>query len=846
MARYNIDNPLSDAGRNKLNAMFEELYKEYTGAGINAKEAREKAVQAVADSLLAKDIAETTRQELINIIREQTAGGDVVPEVVRARGKHQDLGDRLNSTDLQMAQTTLVVNPNNLKEPTDIDDTESFRRMISKSIEKGIRKLVVPYGEYTISKQIWLNGASDFEIDLQNSKIIWNGQETVTTNRGIMHYGVFTAMSEGYDTEVTQKSVIAWEQELSLPTHIVPEENHDGWTMKCSKLTLADVTGLSEGDFIHFAVGQANASGNEDYWLVFKPTVNVVCKILHIIGNDVYVDYHNPYDFSQVDIPSVSWVKKIKTINNVTIKNAYIEDVSPYEAPKGITGDNPNRDKLVSGIGFHFAVNCKAENIRGKGLKLPLVMIQSSYKTDVEKIELEKPESHGGGEGYAVHYDGSIKCTAKDIEGNDGNSILDFSASAFCLGERVRSSVTYSHKTIGTHSMAEHDITFRDCEGVFGFSNSSLWFASMSVKIVLDNCKGSIVSAGDSYTDILINGGEYKFHDNTRTVFKNAVFNKSKVFLGIQTEFSGHGRGIDTPSSITFDECDIVGVNYFNGGLLTRTKFSALDTLKIGGSIDFTDVDGRLRFEDVKEIGLYAKLKNVPISVQQRNNVVNLVNLIFEPKQVVIDDDIHGSSLFELDEIQDVTLLMNVVNSNFTYLRDSDFYLYAFNASVNKSNTTIVLNTVGNTFYSAYNNKLRVHNEDAIDTNTSYKKIQKASSNITVGAWLTGSWDVALNRDINKDNVNAAGFMNLSGNPGGSVLPQRPGILANVLGTKRVFLSFDNSSNQDWFELARIQYGSSSQRPTSRQVGTTYFDTDLAKPIFWGGDIWRDANGQSV
>lgn len=104
MGRYEVKNPLTPEGRNQINSMFEELYKEYIGAGNNAKEAREKAVQAVADSILAKDIAETTRQEMLAIIREQTKNGDLAPEIAQARGKAKTLGERFNSVDSQLAQ----------------------------------------------------------------------------------------------------------------------------------------------------------------------------------------------------------------------------------------------------------------------------------------------------------------------------------------------------------------------------------------------------------------------------------------------------------------------------------------------------------------------------------------------------------------------------------------------------------------------------------------------------------------------------------------------------------------------------------------------------------------------
>ncbi len=59
MPRYNIDNPLTDDGRNKMNSMFEELYNQYISSGLNAVKARELAAKAVAEA--GKAIAEAEK-----------------------------------------------------------------------------------------------------------------------------------------------------------------------------------------------------------------------------------------------------------------------------------------------------------------------------------------------------------------------------------------------------------------------------------------------------------------------------------------------------------------------------------------------------------------------------------------------------------------------------------------------------------------------------------------------------------------------------------------------------------------------------------------------------------------
>ena len=86
MARREIDAFWDRKTRNNLNENFKELYNEYREAGLNAKEARNKAEQAVTDALIAKETAEVTREEMLEIIREQTRNGDLAPEIAQARG----------------------------------------------------------------------------------------------------------------------------------------------------------------------------------------------------------------------------------------------------------------------------------------------------------------------------------------------------------------------------------------------------------------------------------------------------------------------------------------------------------------------------------------------------------------------------------------------------------------------------------------------------------------------------------------------------------------------------------------------------------------------------------------
>ena len=57
MARKEITTSWDRENRNNIDSNFKELYNESTSAGMNAEEAKQKALQAVADSTIAKEDA---------------------------------------------------------------------------------------------------------------------------------------------------------------------------------------------------------------------------------------------------------------------------------------------------------------------------------------------------------------------------------------------------------------------------------------------------------------------------------------------------------------------------------------------------------------------------------------------------------------------------------------------------------------------------------------------------------------------------------------------------------------------------------------------------------------------
>lgn len=146
MARKDISTLWDRDMRTAIDENFKELYSEYTQAGLDAKEARNKALEAVSTSDLAKQLAEQAnltsdqvRNEMNNIIREQTSGGDVVPEVVSARGESATLGERLNSTDQQLAEkATVYRETKTYRIPTNYPDLQTAIDELSEIKKKNL------------------------------------------------------------------------------------------------------------------------------------------------------------------------------------------------------------------------------------------------------------------------------------------------------------------------------------------------------------------------------------------------------------------------------------------------------------------------------------------------------------------------------------------------------------------------------------------------------------------------------------------------------------------------------------------------------------------------------------
>jgi hypothetical protein len=756
----------------------------------------------------------------------------VIHTTAKERIDTESLKRKVKDDELTAQLAQIAINPSSFKQPTDVDDTDSIKRAVTHAYNQGYRKIVLPYkSKYLVTKPTHFTGLNDVILDGNNSLIAYDGREVVDT-LSEFDIGVLTFHGER-NTEI-QQSLLAWNPRVYLNTNIVPEANYTGSAFNCSKVTVADASMFNRGDYVYFEVNNPNGGQNADYRNVFIPTCGVTTKILAIVGNDIYIDYYSPYDWSQVDVKETGYIVKVNPIDNITVENMIFKDITPYAAEEGSTGINPNAAKLVTGIGLRYVVNYKLNNIKGLEMNRHLITAFYTYKGNVSKFENKFPRSHGGGEGYGIQVSRSLRVHVEDAESNDGNSVVDFSGSAFCSGKRIHSNHTYSYKTIGVHGQAEHDITFEDCVGSFGFNNGATIFAGMSINMKLVRCRGRINSGIDGFVEVDIINSEITLSENKVEYFARLDVSDSVIKVEPLAALGGHRRPVNIPSRISFNgNTKVVNTDSTPG--VTYFKLIDFAQAVIDCNVDFTDSGGDFAFEDVKSIKVGGYLLNTEFSLIYRNQKTSRANMIIS--STLIEQTVANKGYFiVLEEVSDVTLSVTIAGNTYDMdVAGTQTVLWAASRiGLNfeyKTNADILVNVVGNTLTALEPNALVLRNtkesNETVSTSINGHSVANITKNVVLGG--TGS-DIA---DIVPYTQTA-------------FKPHSIGALSVNDATDRAYLAVGNNAPADWSEIVLRKNGTTSQRPTSAGVGTYYYDTTLKKPIWYDGVGWRDSSGTLV
>lgn len=149
MKYYNIDNPLTDDGRNKLNSMLKELIEEYMATGIDAAEARRIANEALTETKESKGYFENNRgvvYPLTNVIR------DGVLHTVSDRVKDVILGAKVINPKKDKLYTISYVS-NGYRDSYGFTIHEYDKESFSTDSEKS-KKILVNYTDFRFSESV--------------------------------------------------------------------------------------------------------------------------------------------------------------------------------------------------------------------------------------------------------------------------------------------------------------------------------------------------------------------------------------------------------------------------------------------------------------------------------------------------------------------------------------------------------------------------------------------------------------------------------------------------------------------------------------------------------------------
>ena len=439
------------------------------------------------------------------------------------------------------------------------DVTDKLKQLVAKAKAQGNSKIEIPTGTYLISDKTLID-FDNLEIDCNGSTFLWNNTTNIINDASIRQrdQGLFTinGTRQGYAVvPVSYIPKISMEELPNVANGTIL--NREGSTFYSKfELPSADISKFVLDDYV--MVQSPHVGQTID---TFIPAIDIMCKIVFIEGNYIYLDYFSPFDFSSV-LASDFKIDKVNPVKNVTIKNFTMRDITPYEFNTGnIEGDSPHWETSACGVGSRLATNIKVENVTGYGNKFPLVITQWAYNVTINNIVLHKPDYLGNGSGYAIHACGTMRIFIDGVTGEECNSVVDFSYCAFGELRNAKSSLNYSYKCFGTHGMCEHNILFVNCIGTFGFANGISAYTCAVADITLEHCECALINK-DGYADNLnINNSVIYFTRSTNNLaagyprVTRATFTNTEIKHNNAALIEGVKRGLSIDTTVAFVNC---------------------------------------------------------------------------------------------------------------------------------------------------------------------------------------------------------------------------------------------------------------------------------------------------
>ncbi len=324
-----------------------------------------------------------------------------------------------------------------------------------------------------------VSGSTDITVD--NLTIDWSGatitiDETATTTQDpdqpLRNKGVFTV--KGVNNSLIESSVAIIDVlsggssrfPITTPASFIT----DSWVI------------MTTGDYT-------------DPVNTFSKTHNYLCKVLGTVnsgGNDfVQLDYINGY---QIDIGTTVYYHSVTPIQNVHIIGGTIIDKSTTAVTT----------EWLCGVVMKYAANCTATSLTGIDMNLPLHRMLWSYNVESHSTRTEHPRKVGGGQGYAVQWQMALRCITTNPSGTKCRHVLDYTNAAFCSVENAFDTITQNGSYI-THGQFEHNLDYKNMNGLLSFANSDVLFGESAKSIVVTGGKITQIIGANKVTDLTLN-----------------------------------------------------------------------------------------------------------------------------------------------------------------------------------------------------------------------------------------------------------------------------------------------------------------------------------------------------
>jgi len=413
------------------------------------------------------------------------------------------------------------------------DDTQAFQKMIDYiNANHASYQIEIPKDYYKITQCLpEISHTEKIGLNMNGSRFLWVGEGDTGNTLAKRRHGIFNFTGQVIGDPLKVKSVDLYRM------------SEDGSPLS-GRITVAADHGFVAGDYIKFAIstGEYRETG-------LTPKETKILKIEQVIGEDLYVQYWNPFDYQEYIYTAT--IQKCEPLKGIKISGLTIHDRLDMQGDvKDTAIQSLNRSRYVSGISFLYCTDIEVKDIRGINTKLPVLYAQGCNNIKIENAYLDKPYIVGGGEGYLAQFIDSTNIKVVHIAGESGRHLTDFTGSAFYTVEDANAENMYG-QGFQQHGKYEHNGHYIRCRGTFN-GGSGPSYGNACRRISFTNCDLSLNNY-DTYTDdVLIEDSDIKMI----YPLTNAVFKNSRVDMNLNV--NGSVRALKNERKLLFQNCDVL------------------------------------------------------------------------------------------------------------------------------------------------------------------------------------------------------------------------------------------------------------------------------------------------